>query len=293
MSDNQRVKVLVVSGGGVRGMLPCRFLREVKKEDLDKIDVFSGTSIGGILALYLISHDCPDSLFYEFKAAVPRIFHSPWYRKWNPFNSKYSAKGIESVLKEMLPKKVSDISRKFVIPTFGFKRERPIVFHNFDESFYHYDLWKIARATSATPLFFPPYSENIFLDGGILENMPIITSASMINKHLGIKAYDMDVFVIGTGVCDVDADKSLKEVNCYGAFTWAKKLLPFLTTGGNEMMSILWGENIGFNSFTMFNPVCAGKTMDDVELVRSGELEEKCELYIGDFKKKWKEFIDR
>jgi len=66
--------------------------------------------------------------------------------------------------------------------------------------------WKIARSTSAAPMFYPPFSENILIDGGILENIPIITTASMICKYCGKKPSDLDVFVIGTGT----TDKNLK-----------------------------------------------------------------------------------
>jgi hypothetical protein len=29
-------------------------------------------------------------------------------------------------------------------------------------------IWKIARSTSSAPMFYPPFSENILIDGGIL-----------------------------------------------------------------------------------------------------------------------------
>jgi hypothetical protein len=44
------------------------------------------------------------------------------------------------------------------------------------------------------------------IDGGILENIPVITTAAMICKYLNKKPSDLDVFVIGTGM----TDKNLK-----------------------------------------------------------------------------------
>lgn len=154
------------------------------------------------------------------------------------------------------------------------------------------DLWKIARATSAAPLYFPPYSENILIDGGILENIPIITTATMIKRYLNISHTELDVFVIGTGKKDIDMSKTIKQVNKYTHLDWAKKLLPIITTGGNEMMSNFWGQYIGFHSFNMFNPIIIDGKMDDAEVIKSGRLEDKCDIYLSKFKKEWNKFIN-
>jgi len=64
---------------------------------------------------------------------------------------------------------------------------------------------------------------------------------------------------------------------------WAKNLLPILITNGNEMMSELWGENMGFNYFKMFNPVIINGIMDNIDEIN--QIEEKCEIYRGQFVK--------
>ena len=93
--------------------------------------------------------------------------------------------------------------------------------------------WKIARATSAAPMFYPPYSENILIDGGILENIPIITTASMVCKYYNMKPADLDVFAIGTGQTDKNLRRTKDEVSNYSKLDWAKNLLPIIITTGN------------------------------------------------------------
>lgn len=116
-------KVLIISGGGIYGLIPTYFLSEISPTDLNKIDVIAGTSVGGILALYLITHENPSSLYDDFVQASPQIFHRSILRVLNPFASRYSSKNIEKILKNMIPGKVAETHRKFVIPTFGFKKE--------------------------------------------------------------------------------------------------------------------------------------------------------------------------
>lgn len=290
--SEKKLKVLIISGGGVYGLIPAYFLHQIDIVSyLPQIDVISGTSIGGILALYLASHKDPSNLYQRFIATTPEIFKRSVFRRFNPHASKYPAKGIERVLKDILPGKVQDVLTRFIVPAFGFKTEQPVIFHNLDNTYSHLDLWKIGRATSAAPMYFPPYSENILIDGGILENMPIITTATMIRKHLQKDPVDIDVFVLGTGNTDVDMSKTVKEVRRYTTLQWAKKLLPIIATGGNVMMSGFWGRNIGFHYFDMFNPVIIDSKFDDVSVVKSGKLEEKCDMYIGQFKKEWQQFF--
>ena len=289
----KRIKILVISGGGIYGLIPCFFLKEINNEDLSKIDVIAGTSVGGILALYLASRMDAMSLFFDFKCAIPNIFKTSFWRKINPFSPKYSGKNIENSLRDMLPNTIEFCQMKFVVPCLGLKDEVPVVFHNFDETYNHIDIWKIGRATSAAPLYFPPFSENVLVDGGVLENIPIVTSSAMACKYLGAKISDIDIFVLGTGNLDINHKKTREKVSRYSVIEWANCLMPILATKGNEMMSKFWGRYLGFHSFEMFNPVSIDGKMDNIHSIESGKLEDKCELYVGDFKKQWHDFINK
>ena len=163
------IKVLILAGGGVYGAIPCTFLSHVSNSGIRKVNVFGGTSVGGILSLHLALYADPCKMHSEFNEHVESFFYRTLSNRLNPFSPKYSSNGIEEALKIVLPGKVSDCIGRFVVPSFSFKNMSPVVFHNLDESFHAMDLWKIARATSAAPMYFPPFSENIFLDGGILD----------------------------------------------------------------------------------------------------------------------------
>ena len=290
IDTSKKIKVLVIAGGGVYGIIPCSFLNLLSNEQISKVDVFGGTSAGGILSLHLALNKDTNQLYRDFKGNVKNFFIRNIFNIINPFSPKYDEKGIESSLKKILPQKVSSCQRKFVVPSFNFKNISPIIFHNFQNYYSHMELWKIARATSAAPTFFVPYSQNILIDGGILQNLPIITTASIICKFLNKKPSDLDVFAIGTGYVDKDMKKTLNQVKKFSKIQWAKYLMSIILTDGNEMMSKLWGENMGFNSFRMFNPVVIDGKMDNIDNINL--IEEKCEIYYGQFLQQWEKFIE-
>lgn len=287
MPDKKYIKVLVIAGGGVYGMIPCTFLKSVGS--VSGVDIFGGTSVGGILALHLAKYGNARRMYDEFKSNVRTIFTKTFAGKLNPFSSKYTADGVESALQHIFDGTVSTCKGKFVVPSLNFKNVKPLIFHNFNGEYDHMELWKIARATSAAPMYFPPFSENILIDGGILENLPVITTAAMACKYMGILPRDMDVLAVGTGMVDQDTSKTNDQVSHYSKIDWAKNLMPILTTGGNEMMSELWGGHMGFHSFEYFNPVAIDGIMDNVAKVDS--IEDKCEIYKGKFIGVWNKFI--
>lgn len=288
MDGKRHIKVLVIAGGGVYGVIPCSFLHLIGKS-VSSVDVFGGTSVGGILSLHLATYRDASRLYDDFKANVPRFFERTVLNKYSPFHPKYSADGVEGALQDIFTGKVSDCQGRFVVPALNFKNVEPVIFHNFDCTYSHMETWKIARATSAAPMFFPPFSENILLDGGMLENLPVITTASMVCKYLEVLPGDLDVLAIGTGVIDQNTRRTNDEVAHYTKLDWAKNLMPLLATGGNEMMSQLWGEHMGFHSFCYFNPVAIDGVMDNISKLDS--IEEKCEIYKGRFVSAWNEFI--
>jgi len=284
-----RIKMLVVAGGGVCGIIPCAMLAATTPEELARIGVFGGTSVGGIIALHLATHGDGALAMEAFRSHVAGIFSRSLVNLVWPWSPKYSGDSADAAFREIFPGHVSDIPGKFVVPSLNFKEVRPVVFQNFDSSYEHFETWKIARATTAAPMYFPPFSENILIDGGILENLPVITTASMACKHLGLVPAQIDVFALGTGRHDEDLSRTLAKAESYTRLDWAKSLMPILTTGGNQMMSRLWGENMGFHSFRMFDPVVVDSAMDDLSVLDG--IEEKCELYVGRFLKEWREFL--
>lgn len=291
--ENRRLKVLVIAGGGIFGIIPSHFLSLAGMEDMAKINVFAGTSVGGILALCYAAGKEPKDTVEQFKKAVPLIFRKDWIRRLLPRHSFYSSKGIEQFLKEALPGKVEKCPKKFVVPCMNFRKKTPVIFQNFDTSFHDYDLWKIGRSTSAAPIFFEPFSENILIDGGLIENVPIGIMYSTLQKHLQTPKKELDVFVLGTGVNYPDDDITLKKAKRFSLIRWAGELLPIITTQANEMLSITMGENLGFGSFHYFNPVTIGGGLDDAGQVEDGSLEESCEIYNSIFLKEWNSFLSR
>ena len=295
-TERKRVKLLILAGGGVFGLVPARFLVEV--EDLlseNPITHFSGTSIGGIEALYLATGKCPSQLFSDFNQFASEIFKPRLIKRIFPLwkGAKYNSRGIEKFLKYCLPGQMKDLKHKAVIPAINFKVEVPRIFHNLNGSVdMNYEIWKVGRATSAAPYFFEPYGQDIMIDGGLLENVPLMTAVTKLKSKEGVRFEDMDIFILGTGYKDVDIDKTLKEVKGYWPWEWGIKMLLPYSTRANEMASEHWGKDMGFHYFKYYNPIVINGNIDDPSLVKSGILEECCDLYLGDFRKEFIKFLE-
>jgi patatin-like phospholipase/acyl hydrolase len=61
-----KVKVLCLCGGGIFGAIIAKFLTYVPKDFVNKIDVLSGCSIGGILTNAYASGADPEKVLHAF-----------------------------------------------------------------------------------------------------------------------------------------------------------------------------------------------------------------------------------
>lgn len=295
-ASGKRIKLLIIAGGGVFGMVPARFLLEVDDLMVDHpITHFSGTSIGGIEALYLALGKKPSQLYVDFKECITEIFTPRMIKRILPIwrGPKHNAANIEHFLQDSLPGTMGDLKYKVVIPAINFKIEMPRIFHNLNESVdLNYENWKVGRATSAAPSYFAPFSQDIMIDGGILENIPLMTAITKLKASEGVQFEDMDVFILGTGAKDVKMNKDLREVTNYWPWQWATNMLLPFATKANEIASEHWGKNLGFNYFRYYNPIIIDGRMDDPTLVTSGLLEDCCDSYLGQFRHEFKKFLD-
>ena len=133
--------------------------------------------------------------------------------------------------------------------------------------------------------------ESTVLDGGILENIPIVSTYTTLHNELGVEPKDIDMFVIGTGNFTSADDWTADEVNKWTILDYALKMLVPYLTSSNEQMSVFWGLQMGFNSFTYFNPVDASGEMDDPKILP--DLKKQCEAYKDEFITEINNFLNR
>lgn len=82
--------------------------------------------------------------------------------------------------------------------------------------------------------------KSVLIDGGVLENIPVVTTYTTLRSELGIKPEDIDMFIIGTGddynSCKVDVES----MNRWTLIDWLMKFLIPYVTEANELTSVYW-----------------------------------------------------
>ncbi|KAH0538884.1 hypothetical protein FGG08_004540 [Glutinoglossum americanum] len=236
------VRVLTLDGGGVRGILELivlRYLQDYVAVELgayvpviDMFDLVVGTSTGGIIALGL-AHclwDIPGSIV-KFTHLASKIFtpRPPGTQRLYRYliGHKYRTSVVENAYRNLFPKDgplvssqraspikvavtaVSDISGSY----------RPYLITNYSRPFVHskewlvrpdtYEqevkVWEAARATSAAPTFFKPYTHDatgvVYKDGALKCNNPIRIADSERRSIWRSGSNSLDLHLsIGTGV---------------------------------------------------------------------------------------------
>lgn len=158
---------IALAGGGIRGIAHAGVLKALEENNI-KIDVIGGTSSGGIIAaLYAIGYS-PYYIYELFKRYAKDITSN---RAEKTFDQIAENKGIRTI---------KDIKMPIAIPTVDIINTNKYIFTNKPpkRNSYKYiediSIGKAMKATSCFPGVFKPikYKEHMFLDGGILDNVP-------------------------------------------------------------------------------------------------------------------------
>lgn len=206
---NQRIKVLSIDGGGIRGIIPGTILnyieieiQRLKGEDVrlaDYFDLIAGTSTGGILTCCYLIPDENGKSKYNTQYALdiylkegPQIFQlSSWQKIKSLFGiarPKYSTNSIERELKNYFgDTKIFDLRRPCIVTSYDSSNRKTLFFNQADKAKYpgrNYLVRDIARATSAAPTYFKPTSFKIdkadkkpsLIDGGVFANNPSLSA---------------------------------------------------------------------------------------------------------------------
>ena len=297
----RRKKVLIICGGGIFGAIPAHFLSMVPYEDMNRLDLISGCSIGGILA----SAYCVGRSFKEidkvFQERADECFDKRWQAYLNPLASpKYKNESLDKVIFSMIGSaKVKDIRGYFpnldyVVPSLDFTNDNYKVWDNITGKDDEMSLTSIAGFTSAAPSYYSgrDWNGKCMIDGGLIEVAPLLTATTALKGKRKVPFIDMDVLMIGTGVEIKDDYKKVttKQYNDLSLLGIATDVLVPYATLSNEMATRYWGANIGYHSFNYFNPCTIKGDLDDTSQVSN--LVAQCDVWDEDFIYAWKKFME-
>ena len=227
----QRFQILALDGGGIKGIFSAAVLAHLE-EDLgiritDHFDLIAGTSTGGIIALGLGLGMPPREILRFYVEHGPAIFAVGLGRccrrlLWH----KFSAKPLEEALRNCFGDRLLGESRKrLVVPAYNLGEDHVYIFKTAHHPRLNRDhrvpMWKVARATSAAPTYFPAYTgiDHVrLIDGGVWANNPSMVAIVEAVSMLKIPLAAISVFSLGT----TDEVKNRAEALDHGG-TWLWK----------------------------------------------------------------------
>lgn len=230
--------ILCINGGGVRGIIPLTIIKILNKYEniLNKIDIVSGSSIGGIIACCLVLPDNNNNYKYNigqiinlFIFMMNKIFNIGWYNYIYSFNGLIKSKYDDKIINELLfdifgNTRVEQLLKKIIIPCYDMNNNKSIVFTSDNNG--NLLVRDILRGTIAAPTYFKPYEiviNNInmkLIDGGIVDNNT--SRICLINE---IYEEKIKIINLGTGY--------IKPVNFYnyGIINWIPNIISIIMNG--------------------------------------------------------------
>lgn len=251
------VRVLSIDGGGIRGLIPALVLAEIEnrtgKRVAELFDLIAGTSTGGILALGLTRPGkmsepafsaAQMAALYENKGHL--IFsRSIWHRLralGSILTSKYPANGLENVMEQYFGQTLlSEALTELLVTSYEIERRRPWFFKTIHarspkKDGYDFPMKKVARATSAAPIYFPPVRFSMgrgkgycsLIDGGVFANNPAMCAYAEVKKMFE-PGTDIQMVSLGTG--ELTRPVMYHRAKRWGLIQWAQPLLNIVFDG--------------------------------------------------------------
>lgn len=209
-----KIRVLTLDGGGVRGYLSAKILFNLEtllnhenNESINigqRFDLIVGTSTGGIIACALSIGKSAKEIFKLYEILIPKVF-IPISRGY--FKNKYSNKVLRKELVNILGEaELKDVITNLCITSVDVENSSPKFHKNdyFKRNVPRQDekLLDLALATSAAPTYFSlinsKHSTNL-TDGGIVANNPSLVGLIDAMQFTDNKIENISLVSIGTG----------------------------------------------------------------------------------------------
>lgn len=278
--------ILSIDGGGIRGVLTATLLERLEAAHpgfLAQVDLFAGTSTGGLLALGLASGTSPTALRQLYQEKGARVFQDSLWDDIKDLGltigAQYSLDNLKLALEDQFgDQTLDDLPKKVLISSFDLDNEaqgpgelrtwKPKFFHNFPGPDSDGDqlVVDVALRTAAAPVYFPIYQG--YIDGGVVANNPSMCAlAQALDQDTGgQQVADIVLLSLGCG-----SNPTYLEVDDadWGWVQWAIGLrLVNVMLSGNVGLAHYQCQRILGPRYHRFSPLLPrGISMDDVQAI--------------------------
>jgi uncharacterized protein len=264
-------RIVSIDGGGIRGILTARILEridEIIPGFLKGVDLYAGTSTGGLLALGLGSGYTPAYLRKVYQELGNSVFADSLIDDvkdlGNLIGAQYSIGPLKKVMeKYFYGKHLYDLQKRVLVATFkldnenldlnGVRRWKMKFFHNYPgpESDGDQLVVDVGIRTSVVPAYFPTYQG--YIDGGVAACNPAMCAlAQALNAETGGQKLENVVLLsMGTGynphylpVEDVD----------WGMVQWVPHILDIMLDGDIDVVNYQVDQLLG-EKLLRINPI--------------------------------------
>jgi uncharacterized protein len=236
-------RILVIDGGGIKGVFPASFLAHLEESLSYKVseyfDLIVGTSTGGIIALALGLGLSGRQTLQFYERHGPSIFYGDrrfrTFRGW--FRAKYDPRYLRAALEEVFDQRtLGESSKRLVIPALNIDTGEVHIWktshHPRFETDYKTPVVEVALSTAAAPTFFPTHRlacGTPLIDGGMWANNPV---AVAVVEAIGILKWPTDSLrVLSLGCTTTPLNVDWGRRHSLGKFGWIEKIADVFMAG--------------------------------------------------------------
>lgn len=255
-------RVLSLDGGGVRGLVTAIVLADLEARTgrpvADLFDLVAPTSTGAIVGLGLLrpgARDRPARKAQEladfYETTSTEVFRrSPWSRLWTAegyLAPKYSAAELERRLRgELAETTMCEALCDVLVPAYDLRRREPYFFKSWQMRAgkqQNQAMWRVARATSAAPTYFPSAEVGdrdrtmALVDGGLVANNPAMCAYTETRRRMREGSIETDeIAVVSIGCGAMGFDYATPRTMVAGKLGWAKPLFDVVLDGQEDVV---------------------------------------------------------
>jgi uncharacterized protein len=273
----ERVNVLSIDGGGIRGIVPALVLAEFERRSgrraAELFDLIAGTSTGGILACALAK---PEALSAErlvdlYRQEGPKIFDRAVWQRIHSIeglaDEKYDDEGLEDALGRYLGEaRLRDTVTDVIIPAYDTERRRPEFFKSArarEDPSRDFPLRAVARATSSAPTYFQPalLGDRPLIDGGVFAVNPAMCAVAEVYRYTP----DAEVVLVSLGTGQLTRPFPYEAIKDWGLVGWARPLIDVVFDGASDVVDYQLTQLLGEQRFFRFQTelTSASDDLDD------------------------------